>query len=118
MSEPGSNGTDRAAAATARENTGPAPHVRRRPRIRPAASPLLRFLALNAAIGAALGQIALGLLIWTDAAGLGGLIAKAADPLAPLAVLSFMFALTFGAAVTATAVLTLPYPKGDEPHER
>lgn len=72
-------------------------------------NPLLRFLAIQAAIGAALGQLVLIAVLATDIAGLGSLVFDSATPLLPLAVLSIKFAITMAAGVVATGVMLMPY---------
>lgn len=69
---------------------------------------LFRFLAINAVIGAVLGQMFLVALLASDAMGLSTLIFRAADPWTPIGLLSAVFATTFAAAVMGTAVMSLP----------
>lgn len=76
--------------------------------------PLLRFLAVNCAIGVAAGWAFLGTLIWLDIAGLRQLIVNSSAPAIPLLMLIVMFAITFGAAAMGTAVLLLPKEDEDE----
>lgn len=70
---------------------------------------VLRFLAVHAAIGAALGIVFAGLLLLTDAVGLGTLFAGANTPLAAWLLYFFSFALTFASLKMGTAVMLLPY---------
>ncbi|MEL6317281.1 MAG: hypothetical protein AAFR16_06535 [Pseudomonadota bacterium] len=79
--------------------------------MRPQPPALLRFLAVNAALGVGLGWAALALLIATDTAGLGTLIGGSSSPILPLAMLAAVFGVTFGAAVMGTAVLSMPRPR-------
>lgn len=69
---------------------------------------LLKFLAVNAAIGVGLGWALLAGLILTDPMKIGTLIFSSAAPLVPLAMLAAVFGVTLGAAVMGTAVLSLP----------
>lgn len=101
-------GPDRAEAA---------PEAPRAPAPTGLANPLLRLLAVNLLIGAGVGEAAFGLLFWTDTLGIASLIRNAAQPWLPFALLGFVFALTFAAAVTATAVLTMPYASKDDPRD-
>lgn len=75
---------------------------------------LLRFLAVNCAIGVAAGWTFLAMLIWQDVAGLRRLIASSSAPEIPAIMLIVMFAITFGAAAMGTAVLMLPKDDEDE----
>lgn len=86
------------------------PSMSRFPRARRPQRPLhlFRFLAVNAVIGAVLGQMFLIALLASDAMGLGTLISRSADPWTPVALLSAVFATTFAAAVMGTAVMSLP----------
>lgn len=89
-----------------------------RPSAYKGAREMFRFLGLNILLGALVGEAALGILYWTDTFGIASVIRNAANPWLPLGILAFMFALTFAAAVTATAVLTMPYePKDDAGEE-
>lgn len=69
---------------------------------------LLGFLAKNALLGVLIGQVFLIGLLASDAMGLATVLIASSNPALPLAMLSAVFAITFGAAVTATAVLSLP----------
>ncbi len=80
---------------------------------RPEKSPLLRFMAVNCALGIAAGWIFLTALFVTDAWGLATRIANAADPIVPLVMLFAIFAITFGAAAMGTAVMLMPGARRD-----
>ncbi len=80
-------------------------------------NPLFRLLAINIGIGVLVGEAALAILYWTDTFGIASVIRNAADPWLPLGLLAFVFALTFAGAVTATAVLTMPYGSKDDAGE-
>jgi hypothetical protein len=68
---------------------------------------LLRFLAVNCAIGVISGWIVLGLLILSDTAGLATLIRNADSPILPAAMLAGAFAVTFGSAAMGAAVMMI-----------
>jgi hypothetical protein len=76
---------------------------------------LLRFLAVNCAIGVVAGWTLLALLILTDTAGLATLIWNSDSPALPLAMLAGGFAITFGSAAMGAAVMMLR--NGDEGRE-
>ncbi len=68
---------------------------------------LLRFLAINCAIGIGAGWFLLLLLILSNAAGLKDLILGSDAPALPVAMLAAGFAITFGSAAMGTAVMAL-----------
>ena len=69
---------------------------------------LLRYLALHALIGAAIGVSAAGGLLYLDVAGLGTLFA-ASDMKIEAGILLFaFFALTFGSLSMGSAIMLLP----------
>lgn len=67
---------------------------------------LIRFLLTHVANGMALGCSALLLAIWTDFAGIGGIVAKDQSGLATF-LLFFQTAMTFGAVSMGIAVMAL-----------
>lgn len=69
---------------------------------------LLRFLALNCAIGVAAGQVFLAGLMAVDLAGLRTLIWASSNPMLPLALLAAGLSITFGGVAMAAAVMMLP----------
>lgn len=69
---------------------------------------LLRFLVRNALIGIAVGWNVLGLLVFTDAFGLGTLLAASEHRTIALALLLAGFAITFGGLAMASAVFLMP----------
>lgn len=75
---------------------------------------MLRFLGLNAAFGAFLGVAVAFLLIWLDIGGLGSHIARAQNPILPAVLIAAPLALTFAAAVTASAIMLMPYKRKKE----
>lgn len=89
-------------------------HNSRKPKLTPEEArrdhrEMLRFLGLNALLGIFIG-ICVGIaLIALDIGGLRGLILRAANPILPLFLVLVPFASLFGGAVTASAILTLPY---------
>ena len=79
---------------------------------------MLRFLALNAALGMALGVAVTAAIMLLDVAGIGSRVARSADPVLPLLLIGFPMALIFGGAVTATAIWTMPYERMFAPEPR
>jgi hypothetical protein len=72
---------------------------------------MLRFLAINALFGAGLGLAVAIVLIWLDIGGLGTHLAHSRNPYLPAAMIAIPLALIFGAAVTASAIMLMPYKK-------
>jgi len=70
---------------------------------------LVRFLVRHALIGIAIGWNVLGLLVVTDVAGLGTLLAGSEHRLVALLMLLAGFAVTFGGVAMATAVFLIPF---------
>lgn len=70
---------------------------------------MLWFLAINAAFGMALGLCVASALFWFNLYGLGTLIARAQQPLLSFMMIAVPLALTFGGAVTASAIMLMPY---------
>lgn len=79
---------------------------------------MLRFLAINAAAGMALGILLTAALLFIDVGGIGSRIAHSAEPFLALVLIGFPMALVFGAAVTATAIWTMPYERRFAPEAR
>jgi uncharacterized membrane protein len=79
---------------------------------------MLRFLGFNAAIGMTLGVIVTAAILFLDVAGIGSRIMHSSEPMLPLLLIGFPMALIFGAAVTATAVWTMPYERLFAPESR
>lgn len=73
---------------------------------------LIRFLAINAAIGTAVALILVGVLIWTDTQAIGRLILADRNPVLSIALLAFGFVITFGSVAMGTAIMALPYDGG------
>lgn len=72
---------------------------------------MLRFLALNAAFGMLLGFVVAGALIALDIGGLRGHLSRAQEPILPALLIAVPLALIFGASVTASAIMLMPYKK-------
>ncbi|NUL18012.1 hypothetical protein HUN27_14280 [Agrobacterium tumefaciens] len=72
---------------------------------------MLRFMALNAAVGVLIGVCVGAALIFLDIGGLGARIGRAANPLVPVLLVVVPIASLFGAAATASAILMMPYEK-------
>jgi len=79
---------------------------------------MLRFLALNAALGMALGLAVAAAMLLLDVGGIGSRVARSANPVLPLLLIGFPMALVFGGAVTATAIWTMPYERLFAPEAR
>lgn len=75
---------------------------------------LLRFLAVNAAVGAGLGTAFAGVLLATNTAGLGDLIVTTSDPVTPVILFVVGFATLIGGLYTASAVMLVPWKKKSE----
>lgn len=87
-----------------------------KPRMTPEAARLdhrqmLRFMALNAAIGVLIGIGVGAALIFLDVGGLGERIGRAANPVVPVLLVVMPIASLFGAAAAASAILMMPYEK-------
>ena len=72
---------------------------------------MLRFMALNAALGSVIGALAAAALILLDVGGIGARIANAANPAIPVLLIAVPFASIFGGAMTASAIMLMPYEK-------
>ncbi|MCM2401533.1 hypothetical protein NBH20_10225 [Rhizobium sp. S153] len=72
---------------------------------------MLRFLAVNALFGAGLGIMVAIALMWLDIGGLGTRLGRANNPILPAFMVAVPLGLTFAAAVTASAVMLMPYKK-------
>ncbi|MBO3758530.1 hypothetical protein J5J10_17835 [Ciceribacter sp. L1K23] len=72
---------------------------------------MLRFLATNAGFGFFLGLGVSAMLFFFDIGGLGTHLGRAREPILPAVLISIPLALTFGAAVTASAIMLMPYKK-------
>jgi hypothetical protein len=66
---------------------------------------LTKFIVTHALIGIVAGALASIALVWNNIAGLGDLIARSDMGVIAMILLIFGFALTFGQASVATAVL-------------
>ncbi|MFK3781795.1 hypothetical protein [Agrobacterium sp. NPDC089420] len=72
---------------------------------------MLRFMALNAAVGVLIGICVGAALILLDIGGLGARIGRAANPAVPVLLVVVPIASLFGAAAAASAILMMPYEK-------
>jgi hypothetical protein len=72
---------------------------------------MLRFLAINAVFGFLLGLTIALSMIWFDFADLGTRIARARDPWLVVFILATPLSFTFAGAVTASAVMLMPYKR-------
>lgn len=87
-----------------------------KPRLTPEAAridhrQMLRFMALNAAVGVLIGICVGAALILFDIGGLGARIGRAANPVVPVLLVVVPIASLFGAAAAASAILLMPYEK-------
>ncbi|MCF6199106.1 MAG: hypothetical protein L3J67_06855 [Hyphomicrobiaceae bacterium] len=74
---------------------------------------LFKLLARNLALGIVAGWIALAALIATNTGGLSDVVFASLNPLLPLGLLAFGFALTFGSLSMGAAIMMLPYGEDD-----
>lgn len=72
---------------------------------------LLRFLAVNTAVGTALGAGFAVLLLVTNTAGLGDLVAATSDPVTPVILFVVGFATLIGGLYAGSAVMLLPWDR-------
>lgn len=87
-----------------------------KPRLTPEAAQqdhrqMLRFMALNVAVGALIGICVGAALFLLDIGGLGARIGRAANPVAPVLLVVVPIASLFGVAAAASAILLMPYEK-------
>lgn len=69
---------------------------------------LVLYVLGNAAIGAFIGLALAGLLMLTNAGGLGRLIQDSAEPVAPVLLVLVGFATLFGGLYTGAAIMMMP----------
>jgi len=69
---------------------------------------LIRFLGLHCALGAALGVVCAAAVVLSNVAGIKDLLETSNDPVVALAMLYFMFALTFASLTMGAGVMLLP----------
>lgn len=72
---------------------------------------MLRFLAGNAGFGAVLGLGVAAILVWLDIGGIGAALTRSQQPILTGLMMFLPMALLFAAAVTASAIMLLPYKK-------
>lgn len=82
---------------------------------RRATDPLLRLLAINAAIGAGVAAMLTVLVIVTDTAHLRTLILTSDEPWIPVLLLLFGFLVTMCSVAMGAAIMTLPRDDDDDP---
>lgn len=75
--------------------------------------PLLRFLGLHLALGAAIGIAVVSLILLSNLAGLKRLIVEAQDPFVPLLLLYSFNVITFSSVTMGIGIMTLPLEKED-----
>ena len=74
---------------------------------------LFSFLLVNIAVGILASWVLLAGLLYVDIGGLGRLVAGSPDGLVAFGMLAVGFAVTFGGAAAATAVLMMRYEYDD-----
>lgn len=79
--------------------------------------PLLRFLGLHLALGAAIGIAVVSLILLSNLAGLKRLIVDAQDPFVPLLLLYSFNVITFSSVTMGIGIMTLPLEKAGEETE-
>ena len=72
---------------------------------------MLRVLAVNALFGFGLGLVIAVALWWFNLYGLGRHIGRSRMPLLSFVMVAVPLALTFGGAVTASAIMLMPYKR-------
>ncbi len=72
---------------------------------------MMRFLGVNALFGIGLGIAVSITLIILDIGGLATHLGRAQNSVLPALMIVIPFSLTFGAAVTASAIMLMPYKK-------
>ncbi len=72
---------------------------------------MLRFMALNAAMGGGIGLLVVLALLWLDTGGIATRVSHASNPLLPLVLITFPLCLTFGAAAIGSAIMMMPYKR-------
>ena len=75
---------------------------------------LVRFLLLHAAIGIGAGWLLLALLLWTNVNGVGALIWTSDSPVLAVGMLAAGFAITFGGAAAAAAVMMIRFENDED----
>jgi len=75
---------------------------------------LIRFLLINAGIGALVAIGVVAALILTDTHALGRLIMADRDPVVAVVLLAFGFVITLGSAAMGAAIMGLPYGEGGD----
>jgi hypothetical protein len=69
---------------------------------------LVKFLALHAVIGFAIGLAAVGLIVYEDIGRIGTLIETSSQRWLALGLLSFVFGLTFASVQMGFAIMLMP----------
>ena len=77
-------------------------------------SNLFKLLARNLVLGIIAGWISLATLIISNTGGLYDIIFVSNNPLLPLILLAFGFALTFGSLAMGAAIMMLPYDSNSD----
>ncbi|MCO5065308.1 MAG: hypothetical protein M9924_12970 [Rhizobiaceae bacterium] len=90
--------------------TGPKPSLTRE-RARDDHWQMLRFMLLHAGLGCLIGAITAAIIIYLDLGGIGTLISHSSNPVIPILLIVVPFASIFGGAVTASAIVLMPYEK-------
>ena len=74
---------------------------------------LIRFVAINSAIGVVIGWAIAAALLWFNISGLGDMFARSDSKPVIIALMGMSFGVTFGFAYLSTAVMLLPTRKDD-----
>lgn len=88
--------------------------IARSPSPQPLLTQLLKFLLVNAAVGAAIGLFVAVALVVTDTAGMATLIFASSEPAIPLAMLAIGFATLFGGLYSGACIMALPWRSTDD----
>jgi hypothetical protein len=76
--------------------------------------PLLRFLGLHLALGAAIGVAVVSVILLSNLAGLKRLIVEAQNPFVPLLLLYTFNIITFSSVTMGIGIMTMPLEKAEE----
>jgi len=74
-------------------------------------SPLLKYLAINGAIGTLIAMLFVAALFWHNVGGLRVVLLETEEPLIAVILLTAGFIVTFASAAMGTAIMLLPRDK-------
>jgi ABC-type branched-subunit amino acid transport system permease subunit len=72
---------------------------------------MLRFMALNAAVGVLMGLLVFAALVFFDTGGVATRIFASDNPWQPVVLIAIPLCLTFGAGAVASAIMLMPYSR-------